>query len=206
MSRINMSAAPDVEDAVIALIDEAHAPEPPRRLMRSRRKRAVRAKVENLSRLSKATMRAASLEYPEPTAHLRPQTRGDCVDGHRPCPFVSCKFNLYLDVSENGSIKYNFPDIDGPENMPVMMSCALDIADRGGETLELVGEAANITRERVRQVEVKALAQVQALDQLLTLRDWVEDDTRKVVRRLPVIDTRFLDDEPETCSEEEIDE
>ena len=41
----------------------------------------------------------------------RPRTRADCVNGARPCLFVSCKHNLYLDVNpETGSIKLNFPD------------------------------------------------------------------------------------------------
>ena len=41
----------------------------------------------------------------------RPRTRADCVNGPRPCLFVSCKHNLYLDVNpETGSIKLNFPD------------------------------------------------------------------------------------------------
>src|SRR5687768_1099494 len=41
----------------------------------------------------------------------RPRTRAECVSGPRPCLFVSCKHNLYLDVNpETGSIKLNFPD------------------------------------------------------------------------------------------------
>ena len=41
----------------------------------------------------------------------RPKTRADCINGPRPCLFVSCKHNLYLDVNpETGSIKLNFPD------------------------------------------------------------------------------------------------
>jgi DNA-directed RNA polymerase sigma subunit (sigma70/sigma32) len=36
-------------------------------------------------------------------------------------------------------------------------TCALDIADRSGVTLEEVGEIMNLTRERIRQVEVRGL-------------------------------------------------
>ena len=36
-------------------------------------------------------------------------------------------------------------------------SCALDVADRGGTTLEDVGAIMNLTRERIRQVEVRGL-------------------------------------------------
>jgi DNA-directed RNA polymerase sigma subunit (sigma70/sigma32) len=36
-------------------------------------------------------------------------------------------------------------------------TCALDVADRGGATLEEVGDLLNITRERVRQMELVSL-------------------------------------------------
>jgi len=39
-------------------------------------------------------------------------------------------------------------------------TCALDVADRGGITLEEVGEILNLTRERIRQVEVGGLLQL----------------------------------------------
>lgn len=83
-----------------------------------------------------------------------PTFRGECEDGPRPCPLVSCKWNLYLDVTESGSIKFNFPGLE-PEDM--IESCALDIADRGGTTLENVGEMTGLTRERIRQIETRAL-------------------------------------------------
>ena len=42
-------------------------------------------------------------------------------------------------------------------------TCALDIADRGGITLEEVGEIMNLTRERIRQVEVRGLLKLKML-------------------------------------------
>jgi DNA-directed RNA polymerase sigma subunit (sigma70/sigma32) len=36
-------------------------------------------------------------------------------------------------------------------------TCALDVAEKGGITLEEVGEIMNLTRERIRQVEVRGL-------------------------------------------------
>src|SRR5208337_2271584 len=48
----------------------------------------------------------------------RPATRADCSAVPRPCPFVSCRHNLYLDVSKDtGSILLNFPSAE-PEEMP----------------------------------------------------------------------------------------
>jgi len=35
----------------------------------------------------------------------RPKTRADCEGGHRPCPYVSCKYNLFVDVNpRTGSV------------------------------------------------------------------------------------------------------
>jgi len=88
----------------------------------------------------------------------RPRTRADCLNGPRPCLFVSCKHNLYLDVNpETGSIKLNFPD---KEIWELEHTCALDVAEKGGITLEEVGEIMNLTRERIRQVETRGLAKL----------------------------------------------
>ena len=74
-------------------------------------------------------------------------------------------------------------------------SCALDVADRGGTTLEDVGAIMNLTRERIRQVEVKALAKLEALRDMMALRDFV-DEGPVGKRRLPVLskaDLRGID-------------
>lgn len=95
----------------------------------------------------------------EELGHLRPTHRDDCRTGDRPCPFVSCKHHLYLDINpRTGSIKLNFPDLEVWE---LPETCALDVAERGGMTLEEVGELMNLTRERIRQVESAGLAKLQ---------------------------------------------
>lgn len=101
------------------------------------------------------------VEYPDDVE--RPKTRDDCVDGPRPCPFASCRFHLYLDVSSRGSIKINFPRLevwDLPE------SCALDIADRNGASLPVVAAAMGLSYDRTFQVvdEAKKHATEIALD------------------------------------------
>ena len=93
-------------------------------------------------------------------ANPRPQTRGECLnDGpnaQRPCPYVSCSMHLYLDVLENGAVRYNFP---GAEVEDLEETCALDVADADGDgiTLEQIGKHMNVTRERVRQLIEQAL-------------------------------------------------
>ncbi len=102
---------------------------------------------------------AEGIELAEYMDYRRPQRRADCASGPRPCPFVSCKHHLYLDVNPNtGSIKINFPDVE-VWDMP--HTCALDVAERGGITLEDVGSIMNLTRERIRQVEVSGLEKLQ---------------------------------------------
>lgn len=90
----------------------------------------------------------------------RPRCRADCENGPRPCPWVGCKWNLYLDVTDVGSLQLNFPELE-PEDLP--NNCALDLAERGGITLEQVGEVMNVTRERVRQIETLALQRLGAI-------------------------------------------
>ncbi|MFL5319496.1 MAG: sigma factor-like helix-turn-helix DNA-binding protein [Myxococcaceae bacterium] len=91
---------------------------------------------------------------------LRPKVRSECINGPRPCLFVSCKHNLYLDVNpETGSIKLNFPD---KEIWELEHTCALDVAEKGGITLEEVGAIMNLTRERIRQVETRGLLKLRA--------------------------------------------
>jgi Sigma-70, region 4 len=91
----------------------------------------------------------------------RPRSRAECANAARPCMFVSCKHHLYLDVNpETGSIKLNFPD---KEIWEMDETCALDVADRGGITLEEVGTIMNLTRERIRQVETRGLLKLRAI-------------------------------------------
>lgn len=102
----------------------------------------------NTSRLSRRDLEAGRRAYPE-TDHARPRTRGECARAARPCPFVSCRHHLYLDVMENGSIKVGHPHLELAE-MPA--TCSLDVADDGPASLEEVAVALNLTRERVRQI------------------------------------------------------
>lgn len=123
-----------------------------RESQRSGRKRAVRSTTISVKRMTKREQELGELLYPK-TDHYKPKSRAECPTD-RPCPFVSCKYHLFLDVSpRTGSIKLNFPDLE-PEEL--RNSCVLDVADRGGETLEEVGAILNVTRERMRQIEVAA--------------------------------------------------
>ena len=169
---------------------------------RSRRKRAVRARTISVKRMTKRELEIGRLLYPE-TDYYKPRTRAECVEGPRPCPYISCKYHLFIDVSpRTGAIKLNFPDLEVWE---MSESCALDVADRGGTTLEDVGAIMNLTRERIRQVEVKALAKLEALRDMMALRDYV-DEGPVGKRRLPKLtkaELAEMDDDADDLDEEE---
>lgn len=116
--------------------------------------RRHKAKTIAMKRLTKEELRIGALLYPE-RSYWRPESRAACANVARPCPYVSCKYHLYIDVNPStGSIKVNFPE---REVWELQHSCALDVAEQGGITLEEVGEILNLTRERIRQVEVRGL-------------------------------------------------
>lgn len=67
-----------------------------------------------------------------------PHTRGECIDGPRPCPWFSCRHHLAAEAS----------------------TCSLDVADEGPHTFEEIGAILGLTRERIRQIEVQALGKM----------------------------------------------
>jgi hypothetical protein len=89
-------------------------------------------------------------QYPE--KYWRPTTRGDCVDGPRPCPYVGCKHHLYLDVLKSGNLSYNFPDKEPHE---LEHSCALDVAEGGKRSTRNVGKILNISHGAVQLISNK---------------------------------------------------
>ncbi len=134
------------------------------KLRRERRRSRPRSKTIALKRLTRAELQAGARAYP-PVEIARPRTRAECQHEVRPCPWVACKHHLYLDINpETGSIKINFPDLEPWE---LRDTCALDIAERGGSTLDEVGEVTNLTRERIRQLEVRGLLKLKALSREL---------------------------------------
>jgi len=89
---------------------------------------------------------------------LRPKTRADCIDAPRPCPWVACKWHLFSEVTEAGSLRLVVPEEIGPET--TRPTCTLDVVDQGPKTLDEVGSMFNLTRERARQIEAKALVKL----------------------------------------------
>jgi hypothetical protein len=68
-----------------------------------------------------------------------PPTRGDCQDGPRPCPYLTCRHHLG----------------DGAKE-----SCALDVADRGETERRDVAALLGVSQQRVAQIERQAMARL----------------------------------------------
>lgn len=103
-----------------------------------------------IKKMTRKYLKKNAVEYPEGVS--RPAKRSDCMGIPRPCPFVGCRYHLFLDVNETtGSIKFNFPNLEPHQ---LLDSCSLDLVDQHQElTLEYIGEIMNLSRERIRQIE-----------------------------------------------------
>jgi hypothetical protein len=155
----------DVEDDMAASDDDDQvAPASSKRVRRRTKRNRPRSKTIAMKRVTRAELQAGALMYPPVEDIERPKTRAQCKEEARPCPWVSCKHHLYLDISpETGSIKINFPDLEPWE---MQHTCSLDVAEAGALTLEEIGLITNLTRERIRQVEVRGLLKLQVRREL----------------------------------------
>lgn len=132
---------------------------------RNKRKRDVRASTLAVRGITKKTRARWREEEPDDGRRRLPMVRAECSEAERPCPFISCRYHLFLDVdAKRGSIKFNFPDLIGDDDAPMLElmidTCALDVAERDAVTLEGLGELLNMTRERVRQLELTLLEKI----------------------------------------------
>src|SRR3954470_15585872 len=100
MSEPKREALPEQLDPALPA-DEAGGP----------RQRARTMSRKEMARQFRQQTQTGGLD-PELTALMgeleatRPKTRADCVNMERPCPYVSCKYNLYVDVNpRTGSVK-----------------------------------------------------------------------------------------------------
>lgn len=122
----------------------------------------------------------------------RPTTRAECIDGPRPCPWISCSHHLASEVTSSGSLKLDaeyyawvlspHPDFPGA---PVD-TCLLDVVERNADGMKLneIGAIVGKTRERVRQIEAVARLHLLAEREELTASQWCEAcPSRRTERR-----------------------
>lgn len=163
-----LASMPELDEVTPPPCDPPHEPAPmPVKVRKVQAKRVTKA----IGRVSRTDEAIARLLYPLPVVQ-RPRTRGECVDGPRPCPWVGCRHHTYLEVNGYGTITIREGNRE-PWEVDPATSCSLDVADRGPLTLEQIGEVLHVTRERVRQLEDSASASLRQreAEQLADMRD-----------------------------------
>jgi len=100
----------------------------------------------------------------EAAAAMRPKTRSQC-GSERPCPFVTCRHHLYLEVTGTGGLRLLHP---GREPWEIGETCSLDVAERGPSQVVAIARLLNLTRERVRQIQNRAVGKLASVQALVT--------------------------------------
>lgn len=130
--------------------------------------------MERVARLGAGALQRGALWNPsDPAQAERPRTFGECQarglgTATQPCPYLSCAYHTACDVDERvGSIHFNAPwqadPADGvPDLAPALermaATCTLRVAEEGEQTLDEIAQTLGVTLERIRQIEVRALA------------------------------------------------
>ena len=146
---------------------------------RTRRRRIeIRHRSLTLSGPIRLIERATEDELLDLALEPRPPSRGECRDLPRPCPYVSCKHHLLVEVNPvTGSVQFPFGAL-GIDEIP--NTCSLDVAEQEGPlTLEEVGRLTSRTKERIRQLETKALVRMYSAGVspsmiCATMDDWLD--------------------------------
>ena len=95
----------------------------------------------------------------------RPLTRADCQPGgehyHRPCPYVSCIHNLFIEVDEDTGDIVGDPDADPWEQDPDR-SCTLDIVDEhpNGIVIEEISDVLQAKIDEMIETEERLLTKL----------------------------------------------
>lgn len=131
----------------------------------------------------------------------KPRTRADCVDGPRPCPWVTCRHHLAIDVDAWGGTLYAAPPLSqiGRKVDPAAFdrwaervvdriatmkeTCALDVAARGSHTLEEIGDILGVSKEMVRVHEVGGLRRLRRAGGLGEFEDHEPPEHYSVIAR-----------------------
>jgi hypothetical protein len=95
-------------------------------------------------------------EPEEPVEDVWASTHGACLTHRRfmhPCPVEWCRFHVCSGGMRDDAVGKIAPDSD---------TCVLRMACGSPHTLEEVGQAFGVTRERIRQIELASLARVGA--------------------------------------------
>jgi len=79
----------------------------------------------------------------------RPRYRAECVDGPRPCPWVGCRYHLYLDVEIDDDGHPRIVRNQPGHPLPTDPSCALDVAEAGAHEAEDIAAILGTSPEEI---------------------------------------------------------
>lgn len=109
---------------------------------------------------------------------LRPRTRGDCVRGPRPCPWLGCRYHLAPDrlVLNHGrrGPGATLAAIEAALDVDLYTlpeTCALDVADLGEHSLEELAVLLDRSRQGVAVIEDAALTHAARALAMLAARE-----------------------------------
>jgi RNA polymerase primary sigma factor len=127
----------------------------------------MQTSLEKVNQISKAAQYPVSLEY-----HL-----GEEADGDTLADFVEDKtMPQPIEVAANGLLKEQLDDI--LELLPVkehrVIELRFGLGDGRSRTLDEVGQEFGVTRERIRQIERKALGKLRHIKRSRQLREYIE--------------------------------
>lgn len=85
-------------------------------------------------------------------SYERPKRRQDCKNGIRPCPFITCKYNLLLD-------RYSYDQLENDDSLwdDGKPSCVLDEADKGGLTFKTISYNLRMNLDSVRKLAAESV-------------------------------------------------
>lgn len=157
------------DHALDAELGAADQPAPPRRRRRAHRSPALRV----IERIPTLAPEQQAVRW-EPRPGLPPRGRAECKTGERPCPYIRCKFHLFLvPGAERAGRRWKGrppPTTVLPAwlEVPTPPCCALDIADAVSagasdlSTMWRIGELMHMGQTRVHAVIAQALAKLRA--------------------------------------------
>lgn len=118
---------------------------------------------------------------------VRPHTYGDCLERDlggegQPCPWVGCKHHLAVDVTPTGRLELHTPDATGEDiDWDAILrsgtpTCSLRAAGVDEVTLLEIGGLFGVSRERIRQIENKAITKLRGRAERLHLDELLVDE------------------------------
>jgi hypothetical protein len=103
------------------------------------------------ARLDSSAKVCESDPEPQDVAHdidviARPQTRADCTNGPRPCPWATCRYHLATEATQ--------------DVLEMEHSCALDLASDGTRSVADIAELLGVSRQTVNVTLQRAMEKV----------------------------------------------